>query len=266
MFLLPGSSDEAVIALINQANPLPVSLTPGGLYYGHVKKLANGNIEVPTTAMYDNDSYEGYSTFQYRRVNLNVAFQGIVPIVQDLGQTSLHRLLPTINKNLGINLMPRDIIDQPISWLGGNEQANFVFRAQPESLGYEGAFIVQFKRIRPLLSSILERNAEVLTHPILVADGKQSLAMKTWGIDFTDDQAALVVNQGNGKWLDQVKFNAMIATHGFTGWPTAAAKDVALYPTALLPTANQDFDFVAVQKNVVVGDFKGDAYFHYNRL
>lgn len=264
MFLLPASSEEAVLSLINQENDLPIDLQPGDLYFGNVKKLDNGSILLPTVTMYDNEDYEGYANFEYKRVDLTAAFGGIRPQIHELGQTSLHRLLPIINKKLNLNLQPRDIVDQEIDWLGGNEQANLLFRAHVQSLGYEGQFIVQFTRVRPVLSEAIGNKA-LLTyrHPENPPVGKTSTAMRTWGMDFTDFQSALAVF--NGYWTTPLKVKETMALFGIDAWPDAPRYSVQSYATKDVPEANKAFTNVIVQKNVNGPDYQGTAYFHFNR-
>lgn len=264
MFLLPASSEEVVLSLINQENDLPYDLLPGDLFYGNIKALEGGSILLPTVTMYDNETYDGYSKFEYSRVNLTAAFGDVRPQIHELGQTSLHRLLPIINKKLNINLQPADIIDQPIEWLGGNEQANLVFRASAQSLGYEGQFVVQFTRVRPILNeSIANKTLLTFRHPETPTAGKTSVAMRTWGMDFSEFQSTMAIY--NGYWSSYAKLKETMATFGFADWPEPARYGVQLYATKDVPESNKAFTNVIVQKNVNGPDYSGTAYLHYNR-
>src|ERR1700690_790462 len=155
MSLLTGTAEDNLLALINQVNTFPVPLASGDLYYGKIKQLTDGSgkIQLPTVTMYD-AQYDGYVTFQYQRINLTKAFGGLRPRLSSLGQPTLYRLLPTLNRFLGLKFTERDVVDVNISWLGGNEQANIQIIAQPNSLGFEGSFVIQFTRVRPFLSVV----------------------------------------------------------------------------------------------------------------
>lgn len=264
MFLLPGSSEDALVGLINQQNSLSVPLEAGDLYYGHVKLNSDGSITLPTVTMYDNENYEGYATFNYKRINLSQVFSDQRPVIQDLGQTTLHRLLPIINKRLGINLTERDIQDQNIDWIGGNEKANLVIKATVESLGYEGNFVIQFTRIRPLLStSIAIKSLAVLSHPNPLDQGKLSMQMATWGVNFTDYIQSLTL--ANQTWVNPAKIVSMMADNGFPGFVAAGATKVVQFATKDVPSANQAFTNVIIQPIAESTGFKGVAYIHFNR-
>jgi len=264
MLLLPGSSEEALVGLINEQNALAVPLEVGGLYYGNVKSLADGSIELPSVTMYSNEDYEGYARWKYRRINFDKVFGGVRPIIQDLGQTTIHRLLPILNKRLGLNLQPIDIINEPIDWLGGNEQANLVIKASPNSLGYEGTFVIQFIRIRPLLEvAIAEKELDVLSHHNPLDLGKPSLDMATWGLDFSYYSNILGVAWYG--WTNWPAVQKMFIEMGFPDIPVFMTQSVKSYSTKDVPEANQDFTNVCIQTGVDINGYKGDAYIHFNR-
>lgn len=267
MLLLKGTSEQALVGLINDSNSLPVPLDVGDLYYGNPKSLAGGLTRLPVVTQYDNEEYEGYATFEYRRLNLSVIFRDIRPVLREVGQNSLARLLPIVNQKTGLNLQPEDIIDQSIVWLGGNEQANLQFIISPKSLAYEGRLIVQFVRLRPMLPVVVaDKTLDVMHFPVPITEGKLSLAMDTWGIDFTDDQASLVV-YGQG-WRFPAAVEAIMDRYGFPNFPVGtigADKKVFLYQTKDVPRANKAFSHVVIQKDVTTDTHSGDAYFHFNR-
>lgn len=267
MLLLKGTSEKALVDLINASNSLPVPLDVGDLYYGKPKPIAGGLTHLPVVTQYDNEEYEGYAKFEYRRLNLSVIFRDIRPLMEEVGQNSLVRLLPVVNKKVGLNLQPEDIIDQSIVWLGGNEQANLQFVISPNSLAYEGRLIIQFIRIRPTLQSIIpNRTLDVLQFPDPIVEGLKSLSMDTWGIDYTDDQAALRTYHQGWFYPDRVK--AVMERNGFPNFPVGVIGDdkkVALYATKDVPKANKAYSHVIIQKGVTTATHRGDAYFHFNR-
>jgi len=263
MFLTQGSSEQALVDLINENNDLPVNLAVGDLYYGKPRKNADGTVDVPTVTMYNNEEYEGYVTFKYKRFNFNTIFGQTRPSIRDLGQNSLHGILPLLNKRLGLNLQERDIVNQQIEWIGGNEQANLNFVAEDNSLGYEGNFVVKFERIRPLLGGALaDIKLGVLKHPDVIVPAKKSLSMCTWGIDFTEDAKKLGVYAGY--WSNVKAVQDLMLSLGFANFPVPQRYDVAIYSTANIPEANKAFGNVIIQKNVSGPDYAGSAYFHFN--
>jgi len=262
MLLLKGTSEQALLDLINDNNDLPVPIGVGDLYYGNPKSIDNGYTRLPTVTQYDNEEYEGYGTFEYKRINLSIVFKNIRPIIREVGQNSLARLLPVVNKKTGMNLQPSDIIDQSVTWLGGNEQANLQFVVSPKSLGYEGRFVIQFIRVRPTLTEVVKtKTVPVLKFPDPVIDGKQSLSMASWGIDWTDDQSLLRI--ANGGWALGTPVVTRLAELGFPNIPMP--NNLVLYATKDVPQANKAFSHVIIQRGIVTSTHNGDLYFHFNR-
>lgn len=266
MFLLSGRSEEAVVELINLENPsLPIAIDVGDLYFGKIRAGSEDRIIAPAAPMY-HTLYEGYVDLSYKRVDLGAVFSGIVPIIQDTGQGSLHLLLPSINKALGTNFQAEDFLDAKIDWVGSGEQVNLRLTARPNSLGYQGSFIVRFIRIRPQLSDVIgTKELVVLRHPVTPGEGNLSLAMETWGIDFSDHWK--VLGTQNYYWANITPMRAVMAELGYANWPQGTLENpVKAYATADRPEANKAFSTVVIQKNVTIDGKRGDAYFHYNRL
>lgn len=265
MSLMSGSSEQRLLALINEVNVLPTPLKEGALYYGkvHPKTDGSGKVRLPTVTMFDAE-YEGYVTFEYRRINLSDAWGGLKPALHALGQPTLHRLLPTLNKLLGLNLTPRDVADVNISWLNGNEQANIQIIAAPDSLGYEGSFVIQFTRVRPFLNDVVKQKAlDTLQHPDGNDLAKRSLASGTWGIDFTEHLPIMIVYWWGWPLMTQIR--EMFADYGFADIPQANQQyQIATYTTKQRPESNQAFNNVYIWRDVVGPDYQGDAYMHFN--
>lgn len=269
--LLTGQPIDAVLALVNQANTLPIPLDVNDLYVGKVRERSDGSglVDLPTTAMFDSE-YEGYVTLTYKRIDLTKAFAGFRPRISALGQKTLHLLLPVLNQYLGTNVQPADVTDVNIGWLGGNEQVNIEVRARPDSLTYKGSFVVIFTRLRPRLNTdVADKTLKVLTHPGGEVAGKASIGALTWGLDFTDYASKLKV-WGNGTYRSPDDVVALMAEYGFANWPlpppAKADQTVSIYATADVPGANRDYDQVVVQKGVVTDRYAGTAYLHFNSI
>lgn len=261
MFLLPDGSKQSLIDAVNASNTFPVPLIGDDLYFGKIRTEVNGQVSVPAVTMY-NSQFEGYVRLNYKRLDLGKVYGTIKPSVRRVGYPSLYRLLPIINETLGLSLTEDDVLDISITWLNDNEQINIPIIAKVDSLAYQGQFTVEYIRVRPELADIAFKTLNVLKHPIDPALGKKSLAMNTWGIDYTDEDA-IVINVG--VWWNHDKLVALMAEKGFPDWPQVPWFTLQVQPTSKVPTANQEFEYVIVQKDLVLADHVGDAYFHFNR-
>lgn len=265
MNLLPGSSEAALVDLINSANPdLPHDLEVGDLYFGRIKTLPGGRVEIPAVTMFDS-AYEGYVKLDYQRLSLTKAFGNVRPVLRIPGAPTLHQMLPVINRILGTTFGPTDIIDIDLSWLAGNESANIKLTASLQSLGYEGSFVITFQKVRPLLQDVVRKTELVdLHHPIPADSGVISLAMFTWAIDFTgNDRALTVYPTGIWQYIDAIR--ALCASHGLPDWPQAGRGEVVAYATKDLAESNKAYTNVVVHRSVALVGYYGDAYFHFNR-
>lgn len=265
MFLLPGGSEQALIDAINAANPtLPKVLVKGDLYFGKVKVVNGDDVSIPAVAMWSSD-FKGYVRLEYKRLNLGKVYGDIRPTVQRIGYPSLYRMLPIINEVLGLELTEDDVEDMPITWLSANEQINIPIVAKVESKAYTGQFVVKYMRLRPELANIANKALEVLSHPIDTSLGKRSMAMCTWGIDFSNDYTNGLLSIWSGTWWRYPQFKAMMALRGFPNYPqTTTENRLRTFPTSALPEANKDYRFVIVHSKVGLDGYDGDAYFHYN--
>jgi hypothetical protein len=264
MNLLPGSSEAALLELVNQANSLAQPLEVGDLYFGKVKTLSGGLVEIPAVTMYDS-AYEGYVKFRYQRLSLAKAFGTIRPQLRDIGYPTLHQLLPVINKKLGINLEPVDVVDVQFDWLGNNEQLNIQITATANSLGYEGSFIVTFTRVRPMLNKVVAATTlDVLKHHTTPVTGTLALAMATYSIDFTDEKNSLPIYAPYRYWANIGATRTLLASYGFPNWPQAQIGTLKWGLTSSFPEANQSFKNVIIHPNPNIAGYTGDAYLHYN--
>jgi hypothetical protein len=266
MSLLSATPKQAVLSRINALNALPVPLTTDELYLGHPRAAPDGiNTIVPTTAQLGGD-YVGYRDLTYKRINLTTLFDER-PVIKALGAPTLVQMLPVINKWLGLDLTADDVIDAPLS-LGSGEQVNIQVKAQPNSYGYTGSFIIQYYRTRPYLVWVVRKMTalDVLVPDTGAQTGKQSVTMALWNEDFTNYVAdgTLKVNAANTYWANLTQMKALMDEYGYANWPTPAINGVTDFATNKVPTANQNYDRVIIQKAVVGDTYAGDAYFHYN--
>lgn len=207
--------------------------------------------------------YIGPSYLSYKRVNLSNAYADIRPIVTDVGAPSLHKLLPKLNKHLGLTLTEEDILNANIDWLGNNEQVNLLIKAKENAFGYEGQVIVQYNRVRPLLQNVLsERTVDALTHP--TDPPGVSLSLRTWGLDFSAVVDTLSIT-ATGQWADITAVRTLMRSLGYSTWPQAdATSRLSIVPTSQLDGANARFESVIVQTGIDDVDGQaGDAYFHF---
>lgn len=262
MFLLPDGSKQSLIDAVNDVNTFPVPFTAADLYFGKVKIESNGHVSVPAVTMY-NSEFEGYIRLNYKRLDLGKAYGTIKPKIRRVGYPTLYRLLPIINETLGLSLTEDDVTDISITWLNDNEQINIPVIAKVNSLGFEGQFMLEYTRVRPELAALVVKTLNVLKHPIEPSLGKKSLAMMTWGIDFTDDMDDFALNAGS--WRFPASVQARMAELGFPDWPWPPYWTLEALPTSKVPSANQEFEYVIVQKGIVLADYVGDAYIHFNR-
>ena len=266
MFLLPGGSEQALIDLINDANPtLPTPLLPGDLYFGKIRTVGtDGTVSIPAVTMYSS-KFEGYVRFEYKRLDIGKAYATVKPKIRRVGYPTLYRLLPIINEALGTSFTEDDVLDVSITWLADNEQINIPIVAKPESRAYEGQFLVEYTRVRPELANIALKELTVLQHPTDPALGKQSLSMVMWSMDFSSEYARRVFDLRIGAWESISNVRAAMAAHGFPGWPQPPYWTLNILQTKNVPKANKDFELVIVQPDVELASYQGDAYIHFNR-
>lgn len=262
MSLLGKTAKTKVLELINAENAPAIPFTEDNLYFGKPRLLEDGITSVlPTTAMLGTE-YAGYANLQYRRIDLRKAFDDR-PILKTVGHATLHRMIPLINQWLGMDFTEDDIYDTNLSAIAGGSQINILVRATPKSIGYTGDFIIRFLRQRIFLAEVVtQRLVDELNHPIDPAMGKLSIQMALWNVDFTNDRTAIAVR--NGGWQNLTQLKAVMEAQGFPNWPTPAVNEVTDHSTKDIPNSNQNYNRVAIQRNVVVGNFIGDAYLHYN--
>lgn len=261
MSIFTGSPKDLVVAQINAANTPVIPFTKENLFFGNPRIDTDGFSIVPVAGVLATE-YSDYSFVKYRRINLSAIFDS-VPVFKAVSAETVHEMLPNIARELGLSLTVDDIVDADMTQINPGEEVNIYLISKSSSLAYSGRFTARWQRKREALD-IAVKNTTLgeLNHlPILPAD-KRSLEMAMYSIDFTASRTSLRVT---GKsWLLPEEVRTIAARNGFPNWPTAEVNAVRDSSTVDEPLSNKTFARVAIQKNVVVGDFKGDAYFHYN--
>lgn len=261
MAIFASNTRELVLARLNAVNSPAIPFTKDNVYFGIPKIETNGISTVPIAGVLSSE-YGQYSSVKYHRINFSKAFDS-VPVVRAVYAPTLHELLPSLSIELGLPMTAEDVVNSDISILNPGEEVNVEIIATPGSLSYAGRFIVKYQRLRMMLSAALAKNTlNELNHLPAIPDGQHSLTMAMYAIDFTADKQDLRL-WGNNWWYPE-KVKTIAAQNGFPNWPSAALNTVRDASTKDEPLANKSFDRVAIQKNVTVGGFTGDAYFHYN--
>lgn len=263
MSLLSATPKELVLSLINSNNELPVPLTGENLYFGKPRMDADGLTTILPTVAVLGEQYEGYVDFRYNRINLTTAYDER-PVLRAVGEATIYRMLPVINRALGLSLTEDDVLDADVALVEGGEEVNINVVAKASSVGYRGSFLIRFRRLRPMLNTIvLDTALDERKQPAGVVPGKVLLPMAMYNIDFTADRASLATTW-NQYWYNIAAVQQLAAENGFPDWPPPEPNGVTTYVAKNHPLANPNFDRVAIQKNVVGPTYAGDAYFHYN--
>lgn len=269
MLLVPGRGKDTLVALINASNALPQPLTTDELTFGPPSlntTLDNGTNLVLIPRL-ESSIYAGRIQVLYQRMNLSQAFYGIVPEVKAPGGADLYSLIPAINLALGLELTSEEFDNVSLNWLASGGQVYIELRAKAESVAYTGGFRVKYYRTKKTLAEVLkDLELALFSYPNVTA-GKRSLSMLTHDLDFSADRASLKIN--GGRWASPTAIATLMANAGFASFPSAAGNiliGLTDLPTTAVSGANTEYDRVVVQRNVLGGDYAGDAYFHYNLL
>lgn len=269
MSFVPVASDR-LLALINQANPqLPTPVTKSNLYLGGARldpSASDGKSSIVPTVGVLGTVYHGYQDFKYQRINLSQAYD-FIPVMQSVGASSLYGMLDIVNAFLGLNLTQQDVVDTNVATVAEGAAVNINIQTLPTSLGYTGSMILEFRRIRPLLSSVVRSTAlNVQTYDSIdPTQGKRDIGMQMWNVDMSPFNPQTLVGAG-GIWKNAATIKAAIQQQfGYTDWPTATSQQVIDYATSNYPGANTNFERVVIQKGVVGATYQGIALFHYNQ-
>lgn len=264
---------------INDDNALPFDVTADNLIFGKPSALlegTEGQHRVAVRGIQNSDYRNRPLTVEYTKLDLSVLFNGNYrPRVTALGQSSLYRLLPDINKALGMQLTPEDLVNVDIAQLGEGNELTLELRARPESLAFRGFTRITFNRqLIYLWDKIDQRFYEELKHPDPLLEGYTSAGLLTWGLDFTLVYPELRVRNHYNSWRGGFQYKAALRTklkdiYGIESWPDNTQSEEGVlrdYDTRDVKEANTDYQRVVVQTGIRANGYIGTAYFHYNRL
>lgn len=269
-----ATSEELLLTRIAQLNPQPTAIDASNVIHGTPKAVGD-RTSLAIRGIQDS-AYAGQVAVVYDKLDLSVLFNGgYIPTVKALGQSDLHRLLPAINKTLGINLKPADVNNISLASLGTGEQVYMDITASDTSLAIKGTFRILFDRTYLQMADIFgSHELDIRHHPDPVAQGYVSAGLLTWGIDFSTISGLLAINTlgayRRGNWSNYAGLAAALdSDFGIVNWPAinasqSAPDSVKHYLTKNLPSANSDYTHVAVQTNINSNGYVGTAYFHYN--
>ncbi|MNZ46943.1 hypothetical protein D3C78_646430 [compost metagenome] len=278
MAIFSLSPEEMVRDQINRANTPIIAFDSTNLILGKPGSLSNNpnaNTQVNVRGVRGED-YAGQVSIVYDRLDLGVLFRGDYrPEFSALGQSNLYRLLPELNKALGMNLTEADVGDIDLRLLDEGDQVTLEIHAKPGSLAYTGWVRVLFNRRQLMLTDVITVNEVTeYTHADPVLEGYQSVGLLTWGLDFTILRNELRVNiygnQYKGSWVNEVALRTRLKDlYGIEEWPTLDTSPQSLmtvrdYATKDHPDANRDFTRVVVQTHLRSNGYSGTAFFHYN--
>lgn len=278
MSIYSQPSDQMVRELINNANTPLVPFAPENLTFGKPAVVV-GSDHVNSTVNVrgiQGEVYAGQLPVSYNRLDLSVLFRGNYrPEFTALGQSTLYRLLPEINKALGMSLTTTDLQDVDLKLLSEGDQVILEMRALPTSLGFTGMAQVLFNRRQLMLTDVVEvQSFAEFQHADPVLEGYTSAGLLTWGQDFTIIAQHLKVNRyGNnykGSWINEAGLRAGLAEYfGIENWPhldtsQKSKMTVKDYATKDHPDANRNFQRVVVQTDIRSDGYSGTAFFHYN--
>lgn len=131
------SSKTRLVEALNKANPKYPILVDNLLFGNAVSWVHNGrNSKVIITP--NNGNLTGKRTIHYNRLDLATLFASlnVTALVLAGNETTTHDVLPLILAQYNVNLLPEEIINEPI--IGDN----IVIRATPSALGWTGFYNV----------------------------------------------------------------------------------------------------------------------------
>ena len=131
------SSKTRLVEALNKANPKYPILVDNLLFGNAVSWVHTGrNSKVTLTP--NNGNLVGKRTVHYNRLDLATLFASlnVTALVLTGTETTTHDVLPLILAQYGVNLLPEEIINEPI--IGDN----IVIRTTPSALGWTGFYNV----------------------------------------------------------------------------------------------------------------------------
>lgn len=275
------TSEGLLREVINTQGELPFEANASNMIFGQPSELLDdprGDTRIKVRGVQNSEFRNQSVEIFYDRLDLGVLFGGSYrPEVEAIGQSTLWRLLPDINKALGTQFTKRDLEDIDISTLGESSEVTLELRAKPGSPAFKGFTRITFFRRKILLTDVITvTEYEQLKHPDPLLEGFTSAGLLTWGIDFTLIADYLRVNNSAARWRGDFTDLSGLRTalkdnYGIENWPgndttVDGSGTVDVYDTRDVPEANTDFQRVVVQTEIRENGYVGTAYFHYNTL
>lgn len=272
------SPDELLREHINRESGISVPATHDNVIFGTPTTDDNQVTRVNLRGVQDSEYRNTKVPITYKRLDFGVLFNGpYVPEFTALSKVSLWKLLPVINKTLGITLTVNDVQDIDIRTLGTDDRLVLTIVASPTSKVYSGTFELVFNRNFVYLTEVVSTtHLDALTHPDGFHENAISAGLLTWGQDYTLIQDKLAVDstllEGKGNYVDPEGLSAALEEHyGILSWPGNDINNpdhttIQDMDTRDVPEANTNFQRVVVQRNIQENGYIGTAYFHYNTL
>lgn len=267
---------QQVLELVNLKNTLPIPITADNVMLSEAVPLSESDlVEVGIRGGQDGGYRKTPVRVLYQRIDLETLFGGAyTPEITTLSQSSLYVLLPRLNAILGTRFTVNDVDDIDITSFGNDPVVQLHIKTSMSSKFYSGAVSIIFNRRRILLEEVVNPHLNILRHPDPVSDGRISVGLLTWGLDFTPLRDLLEVDPVEANYrgafirMDELR-QALGMEYGIWGWPDNrdsidVKSSIRDYDVRDVERANKNFQRVVVQTNVRQNEYIGTAYFHYN--
>lgn len=131
------SSKTRLVEALNKANP-KYPILADNLLFGNAVSWVHTGRNSKVTLTPNNGNLAGKRTIHYNRLDLATLFASlnVTALVLTGTETTTHDVLPLILAQYGVNLLPEEIINEPI--IGDN----IVIHATPSALGWTGFYNV----------------------------------------------------------------------------------------------------------------------------
>lgn len=135
-------------------------------------------------------TWTGTNVFLYNRLNLADLATMIGTRVKGPQPDTLAKLASAFNTVYGLNFVPGDIVDGPISY--ENEVAEVTLKAAPESLGWIGEWTFHLTKGDEVLDDIVQKTSlDGIVYPVSEDTTVRLGQALVYGADFTDSYATL---------------------------------------------------------------------------
>ena len=278
--------DSLVLGLINDNNPSanltknevdlldPIAITthPGYDTQLPVRWKTTGDM-VGTVNVY------------YNRIDLAVLFSltGISLKEVNLDIDENHNVI--LNDKFYTELTRRyGVVFTPNDFEFAGVDGNFTLSAKALNRAYKGnlAAVIErslFSRVRdPILDGfdlldpssielfLTYRNLPIFAFPSRISTAKTSAELVTYGIDCTDFQSFLAINNTTGAFTDFTNLQAQLDAYYIPHFTAPGVGNPAkLYATADYPGANTVYEHVVVIENVTSATMAGKVMLHFNQ-